>query len=91
MFIQYYVYLFYDSINVSNRYVEEEKNIEKEEIIDLCLLWIDIPREQAVLTLYMYALTSSLSLFCHSVYVRPSKLINHRKSITKRYEGVSFA
>jgi hypothetical protein len=57
--------------------------------MDLCVLWVDIPREQVILTLCMHALSSSLSLMASRV--RRSKLINHRKSITRRDEGVSFA
>jgi hypothetical protein len=56
--------------------------------MDLCVLRVDIPREQVILTLCMHALSSSLSLM--TSHVRRSKLINHRKSITRRDEGVGF-
>ncbi len=59
--------------------------------MDLCVLRVDIPREQVILTLCMHALSSSLSLSLMASRVRRSKLINHRKSIMRRNEGVSFA
>ena len=81
--------------------IETEKRIEKKTkkkkkrringlvCMCVCVLRVDIPREQVILTLCMHAFTSSLSLMPSRV--RRSKLINHRKSITRRDEGVSFA
>jgi hypothetical protein len=69
--------------------IEKKTKKKKREIMDLCVLRVDIPREQAILTLCMHALNSSLSIMAS--HVRRSKLINHRKSIMRRDEGVSFA
>lgn len=105
MFIQCFVSLPCSSVNVLDRHIhiirkettyKTEKKREwgskrrrrKGEIMGLCVLRVDIPREQVILTLCMHALSSSLSLMASRV--RRSKLINHRKSITRRDEGVSF-
>ena len=89
--IDTYIYIY---IYNKERIYKQERNgkedrKEEEEIMDLCVLRVDIPREQVILTLCMHAFSSSLSLMASRV--RRSKLINHRKSITRRDEGVSFA
>jgi hypothetical protein len=45
------------------------KRRRKGEIMDLCVLRVDIPREQVILTLCMHALSSSLSLLLRRVFV----------------------
>jgi hypothetical protein len=77
------------SIFVKYIYIVEEKKLKKNINNGLMSIADRYPeRTSSFDTTCMHSPVHFLS--SDIVYARPSKLINHRKSITKRDEGVSF-
>jgi len=60
--IDIYIYKKEKKLQMEKKRERGSKRRRKGEIMDLCVLRVDIPREQVILTLCMHALSSSLSL-----------------------------